>query len=689
MMHVERSIGMLVVFVERMHGLWYERADAERCSARRMNMALISKLGRVAAGGLFALVACMGCGPGPSRPASENEAVRDTIRLAKDLDSLRSVFRSGDLLAVDSMARAHLARTSAEAPAYYRYRTLGLLGLSLRRRGQLDSARSVYEQAHQLAVQEADSESVARIRQDLAMTIAAQGDYPEALRLLLQTYRYREDQGDQRELSITLTNLSKIYRDQGNLSAAYEALQRSTAIDEARGDSLGLIADYSNLSLFLIERQEYDSAIILLRKALGMRQRIRPQSSTATEEGNLASCFIALQAWDSALVHADNTLRSALLHEQLDQQAIAEVYRAQAWKGKGDLRKALDAARAGLRLARTSGDATDMLDAHATLSGLFIALGQWDSAFVHEKAHRAMSDSLLSRERQADLEELRVRYDVETQKRENLELRVTSELAAAQASAAKWTSVAILSLSVLLVIVGYTLVRRIRQRSRRREAELEQQALRAQMDPHFLFNALNTIPGLYATGEVAAANDHVGHLSRFLRSVLETSRRRTVPLARELELVEHYLHISANRNPGRLTWSIEVRPYVLTEQLAIPPMLVQPIVENAVEHGLRGRERGHIAVRVDTADMVLTVEVEDDGVGRSAAAERSFPPGKGSLGLELVRERIRLFDARTPASQALVVVDKRGTDGAPAGTLVTLRMHTHQLTEHAAAGDRG
>jgi len=218
---------------------------------------------------------------------------------------------------------------------------------------------------------------------------------------------------------------------------------------------------------------------------------------------------------------------------------------------------------------------------------------------------------------------------------------------------------------------------------------LEQEALRLQMDPHFLFNALNTIPGLYAGGDTATANDHVGHLSRFLRLVLETSRRRTIPLEQEVQLVENYLRISANRRLGSFTWELKVMPYVQAERIAVPPMLIQPVVENAIEHGLNGVVKGHLSVLVDRAGSVLHIEVKDNGVGRSVAASRPSRRNGTSMGIDLVRKRIALFDRTTNISDAVDLRDDLAADGSPRGTIVTIRLRVQMMSEHAAVGDRG
>lgn len=331
----------------------------------------------------------------------------------------------------------------------------------------------------------------------------------------------------------------------------------------------------------------------------------------------------------------------------------------------------------------------DIKDAHHALAQLHRATGRYDLAFDHLEAYHRVRDTLMSADTERAMSELRMRYDTERRDRAYQELQAAQELTALRAERSRWLAIGIAVLALAAGVAGWALVQRNRQRARQREAELEQQALRLQMDPHFLFNALNTVPGLYAAGDVAAANDHVGHLSQFLRLVLETSRRRTIPLEQEIDLVRHYLRISGNRHSGRLTWHVEVMPAVRPERIAIPPMLIQPLVENAIEHGLQGVSQGHVDVCVDRIDDRLHITVRDNGRGRAAAARRPQRRQGTSLGTQLVQQRIALFDRLIPPTEAVTVHDEHDAEGKPRGTTVHVRMRLQYLSEHAASGDRG
>jgi two-component system, LytTR family, sensor kinase len=164
------------------------------------------------------------------------------------------------------------------------------------------------------------------------------------------------------------------------------------------------------------------------------------------------------------------------------------------------------------------------------------------------------------------------------------------------------------------------------------EARLE--ALRMQLQPHFLFNTLHAISTLVLKGETRAADQMLAHLSRFLRLTLESAQVQTVSLALELEFLDAYLRIQEVRLGNRLTVRNEIEEQALVA--AVPSLILQPLVENSIQHGIgRKPEGGTIAVRARRDGDTVVLEVEDDGVGL-----KGDPESATGIGLRNIRERL-------------------------------------------------
>ena len=209
-------------------------------------------------------------------------------------------------------------------------------------------------------------------------------------------------------------------------------------------------------------------------------------------------------------------------------------------------------------------------------------------------------------------------------------------------------------------------------------AETEMTALRAQMNPHFIFNCLNSIK-LYATeNDSTKAAEYLTKFSRLIRLVLENSRSERVTLQNELDALRLYLDMEAMRFKNKLRFEIEVEPGIDAEFTEIPPLLIQPYVENAIWHGLMHKpEGGTVSVRVEQPRPDhLRITVADDGVGRAKAAElksKSATPKK-SFGLKVTGERIALINQLYQSQTQVKMHDLVDAEGHPAGTEVVLEI---------------
>ena len=253
----------------------------------------------------------------------------------------------------------------------------------------------------------------------------------------------------------------------------------------------------------------------------------------------------------------------------------------------------------------------------------------------------------------------------------------------------------LLALAVLVAVVVFyfrsRLARILKQEAAKNElsrlravkAELENQALRAQMNPHFIFNALNTIEALIIEENPDAASALLQKFSKLVRLVLENSRQSRVSLALELEALEIYLQLEAIRLDDRFQYRLEVAPDLERQRCLIPPLILQPFVENAILHGLRHlRERtGLLAVRIEPGTdpggaPYLQCRIEDNGIGRTRAAvinARTRISGKKeSLGMRLTTERVALLNP--PGLQLYQVEITDITAENQSGTVVTLTL---------------
>ena len=205
-------------------------------------------------------------------------------------------------------------------------------------------------------------------------------------------------------------------------------------------------------------------------------------------------------------------------------------------------------------------------------------------------------------------------------------------------------------------------------------------ALRAQMNPHFIFNSLNSIQYLISSDKKAPAMKYLNKFSILMRRLLEGSIKINVVLAEEIALLEKYIELEALRFNHSFTYRITTEDRLDIQEVELPPLIVQPFVENAILHGLGNKEKGekHLDVRFMKNEKFLICEIEDNGVGReySQKTKSSLYKSKTSRGIGVTEKRLRLLGA---SDRKLVeFIDKTDENGKPTGTLAIIKIPLEQ-----------
>ncbi|MBK8566451.1 MAG: histidine kinase [Saprospiraceae bacterium] len=212
-----------------------------------------------------------------------------------------------------------------------------------------------------------------------------------------------------------------------------------------------------------------------------------------------------------------------------------------------------------------------------------------------------------------------------------------------------------------------------------KNADLKMLSLRLQMNPHFIFNALNTIKGYYGQDKITQANSYIAKFARLLRLNLDYSDS-FIPLEQELELLKIYLQLSQIRYPDKLDFQLIVAPDIIPSAVRIPSMVTQPFVENAVIHGIVGKDgKGHISVVFTKTGDELVVTIRDNGIGRKVAAAKSMlrDPHK-PLATSITTERLDLLRKKT-VPPSIEIRDIYHENGLAAGTEVVLHLPLENL----------
>jgi LytS/YehU family sensor histidine kinase len=210
-------------------------------------------------------------------------------------------------------------------------------------------------------------------------------------------------------------------------------------------------------------------------------------------------------------------------------------------------------------------------------------------------------------------------------------------------------------------------------------AESEMKALRSQMNPHFIFNSLNSIHKYIWENKPEDASEYLTKFGKLMRMTLENSALKTISLTKEIEALSLYIELEHRRSSNKFDYQLTIHPDVNTDEIEVPPMIFQPYIENAVWHGLVQKEgKGNLLVSFAMEGSYLSGIVEDDGIGRARAEEikeqkQSFHK---SVAMTVTADRLKLLTSGAGDTATVEITDKKDSAGNATGTIVKIKLPT-------------
>jgi two-component sensor histidine kinase len=496
----------------------------------------------------------------------------------------------------------------------------------------------------------------------------------EATELLVNTYDLTGEMAECR--SLLLEALRKA-ESEGDIRWTCDLLGRIGGLDVREGRAQDAIDRYTRsldaMDRFFLKGMLRDTLV----RRIVERDRETPHgvartSDTITElltEGHyLRMRHTALKGAGDALNAAGMTDSAASTYEaalRLGQasflpglvQPLAELGVLRLMQGRAE--EAVRLGEEARRTAERDHDPQRVQQAAGLLYRAFKARGDMTAALRMFEMADAYADSLNNEAFRMGLLKNQVTYEVRD---DSLRMSLAivqgqrdADLARSEARADRNRLIIVGIASMAVLAAGVLLFRADRKRRQERfekdAALLETQALRSQMNPHFIFNALNSINAFVQSNDPDMASSYLSKFARVMRLVLENSRHAEVPLASDLEALRGYLDLERKRSRDKFDYAIEIDPALDPEEVLVPPLVVQPFVENAIWHGMAGKEdKGLITLRVEGHGEQLLWVIEDNGVGRQARKADAPPEAqvntagvkKTSLGTAITRARLDL-----------------------------------------------
>jgi len=506
-------------------------------------------------------------------------------------------------------------------------------------------ARGLIEQAIETARSVKDTlpladamNSLGNIYKDMALFSQAIDTYFEALKIW-------ELKKDSAGIAIAYGSIGLMYYFQKNWNKALEFNFKKMPISEAAGDLWEVSKTCNNIAQIYNSKTEYDSAIIYLRKSLKLNNKMNYLSGIASSYYNFANTFLLYPNIDSAYFYITLAVKLA---KQINDPALSDYYvtLGRIQRAKGNYTLALGNVLSAYKIAKKQNQLILISESSELLSNIYSAMNHNDVAYIYLKEHQQLQDSISNDDFRNRITRLEIQYEYDKKQRAaeyaQMEERLIKDNKIRQQD--QYVK-GLLIILILVTLVSYSYIRHSRLRSQYEKIELEQRFLRAQMNPHFIFNSLCAVQDFILADKPQKANTYLTKIARLMRNILENSGEEFIPLEKEIETIRLYLDIQQLRFEKEFEYNITLDPSIDPENFSIPPMFTQPCVENSIEHGLMpGKKRGKLNIGYSLNNGLMKLEVTDNGVGRKEA-EKSVGRNqkKQSVSTRLISQRLAYF----------------------------------------------
>ncbi|MGN6638013.1 MAG: tetratricopeptide repeat-containing sensor histidine kinase, partial [Mucilaginibacter sp.] len=457
--------------------------------------------------------------------------------------------------------------------------------------------------------------------------------YPEALEYYNRCLNALEQVHDKLWIPAALNNIGAVYMDMGDYSRVIDYNQRALILNRQNKSIKGEANDLADMSVAYTHMNRYQEAFNCLDEAMAIFQKIGAKNNLSIGAGQMASLYMDAPA-------------SVLLKRGM--RSSKRLAEAKKWQQKA------------IALAKATQNVNNEADQWKNMSQVLERQQDYKGALLSYRNYTVLKDSIFNDKKRQELTRLNIQYDFDKKaaalKAKHIQEQTRAEAEIARQKVIKNASI-IIGLAVL-IFGGITLVfyeRRKHAKEQLKEVamkarmvETELKALRSQLNPHFIFNSLNSIGDYIGRHDKLTADLYLVKFAKLMRKILENSEHQMISLANDLETLELYMQLEALRLDNKFRYRIEVEEGLDSENTLVPPMLLQPFVENSIWHGISPKNgSGNITVKAMKHDDMIEYTVEDDGIGRERSSRLKLElkrPARRSFSIGAIQSRINMIN---------------------------------------------
>jgi LytS/YehU family sensor histidine kinase len=479
-------------------------------------------------------------------------------------------------------------------------------------------------------------------------------------------------------ISNAQNSIGNIYLSLKQYKLALNEFKKSIVIQISLNHQLGLAINYKNIGNAYEELGNIDAALKNYHLSLNYNNQINSKIGKIICGYSIANVLIKDKKYTQALTTVDTVLQLAI--KEKDKYYLSNTYNTLglAQLNLNKLQAAKENLETALNIATKFNIHTIIVKANENLSFLYAKKENYQKAYFYFKKAKDEDAKTLNERNLAYVNELITKYDKQRSENQIKDLAKKNQIAQLQITKNRTLWIIAFSVFMLIAVVVFSIDKQKGLKNEKKVLSLKQDALRSQMNPHFMFNALNSIKLYIIKNNQKKATSYLNKFSKFMRKILEASDLQETSLKEEIETMKLYLSLENIRFSNEISFNVKTDSSLNLETIKIPPLVLQPFLENSIWHGLsssKKRKKITIFIQKISSEYVL-INIEDNGIGRKASTKIKAKKhiNRKSIGINLTKDRLTNFVKNKKNNYSVFYKDLEDKNRNSLGTKVIIKL---------------
>ena len=491
-----------------------------------------------------------------------------------------------------------------------------------------------------------------------------------------------------RSIAVSLNSIGNVYLSLKQYDLAITQFNKSLEIEKEEGNTLGLAINYHNIGYAKECLGFLDEALQDYETSLSYNEELNSEVGRAICFNSIGEIYIKKEKYEKALEYIENALEKALQIQ--DQYYIAWSYASLGLVKCeiGELDVAENSLNTAISIAKKFNLKSTEIEARYRLSQLSSKQGKFDKALTEFQEATTLEATITNQRNLNYINDIVIKYDSDS--KSNTIKALTSENEIVRSRLEKFQLYLLIGMvSLLLAVIIFAVYNRNKKLQQEKKIlTLEQDRLRSQMNPHFIFNSLNSIKLYIINNEKENAVYYLNKFAKLIRKILVASHEKDIQLSDELETMALYMNIENIRFSNEIDFKIEIDDNVNPEGIRVPSLILQPFLENALWHGLSSKKQNkRVCLHVEqNKGKYVTITITDNGVGRKASKEINEKKTlkRKSVGIALTKKRLENFSKGFDTKYNIKIQDLYDANDEPSGTKVIIDIPIRSIIMESA-----